>query len=284
MNMKQLDLDVLEMVVAIADTGSFVRAAEAVHRSSSALSMQIRTLEEALGKPLFVRSTRKLSITHEGRTIVDYGRRMLAMREEAWASVVRPEVRGRVTIGVPDDYVSTLLPSVLRKFAIAHPRVEIRVIGLPSSALVPLIKDNTVDLACMTRTRGVSAEFIRHEPVVWAALPDNRPIWEERPLPIAVFGHASAARARAVGALNQAGIRYRMSYESPSLLGVISMVEAGLAIAPLARCSVPAQLMQLGEAEGLPPLEDVEVVLARSAKSARPPCDFLAEQMLSDLR
>ncbi|MDC6128824.1 LysR family transcriptional regulator, partial [Burkholderia gladioli] len=87
-----------------------------------------------------------------------------------------------------------------------------------------------------------------------------------------------------VGALNQAGIRYRMSYESPSLLGVISMVEAGLAIAPLARCSVPAQLMQLGEAEGLPPLEDVEVVLARSAKSARPPCDFLAEQMLSDLR
>ncbi|MDC6128823.1 aldolase/citrate lyase family protein [Burkholderia gladioli] len=197
--MKQLDLDVLEMVVAIADTGSFVRAAEAVHRSSSALSMQIRTLEEALGKPLFARSTRKLSITHEGRTIVDYGRRMLAMREEAWASVVRPEVRGRVTIGVPDDYVSTLLPSVLRKFAIAHPRVEIRVIGLPSSALVPLIKDNTVDLACMTRTRGVSAEFIRHEPVVWAALPDNRPIWEERPLPIAVFGHASAARARAVG-------------------------------------------------------------------------------------
>ncbi|MBI0329821.1 LysR substrate-binding domain-containing protein [Burkholderia plantarii] len=282
--MKKLDLDVLEMVVAIADTGSFARAAEVVHRSSSAVSMQVKALEDALGKPLFARSTRNLAITHEGRMIVDYGRRLLAMREEAWASVVRPEVRGRVTIGVPDDYASSLLPSVLRKFAIAHPRVEIRVIGLPSSALVPLIKDNTVDLACMTRTRGVSAEFIRHEPVVWAALRGGQPIWNERPLPIAVFEHGSAARVRAIGALNQAGIKYRMSYESPSLLGLITMVEAGLALAPLARCSVPAHLMHVGEAEGLPSLGEHEVVLARSAKSARPPCDFLAEQMLADLR
>ncbi len=286
--MKKLDLDVLEMVVAIADTGSFARAAEAVHRSSSAVSMQVKVLEDALGKPLFVRSTRQLAITHDGRTIVDYGRRLLAMREEAWASVVRPEVRGRVTIGVPDDYASTLLPSVLRKFAIAHPRVEIRVIGLSSTALVPLIRDNTVDLACITRTRGMPGEFIRHEPMVWAAASgngvSNTPVWSERPLSIAVFSHGSAARARAIGALNQAGIKYRMSYESPSLLGVISMVEAGLAIAPLARCSVPAHLQHVGEAEGLPALGDLEVVLARSAKSARPPCDFLADQMLADLR
>ncbi|GAB7534098.1 LysR substrate-binding domain-containing protein [Burkholderia sp. 22PA0099] len=282
--MKKLDLDVLEMVVAIADTGSFARAAEAVHRSSSAVSMQVKALEDALGKPLFERSTRSLTITADGRTIVECGRRMLAMREEAWAAVVRPEVRGRVTIGVPDDYASTLLPSVLRQFAQAHPRVEIRVIGLPSSALVPLIKDNTVDLACMTRTRGMPAEFIRHEPIVWAALPGNAAVWNERPLPIAVFSQGSAARARAVGTLNQAGIKYRMSYESPSLLGVISMVEAGLAIAPLARCSMPAHLQAVGEAEGLPSLGEVEVVLARSANSARPPCDFLAEQLLTDLR
>ncbi|CAB3766186.1 LysR substrate-binding domain-containing protein [Paraburkholderia solisilvae] len=282
--MKKLDLDVLEMVVAVADTGSFVRAAESVHRSPSAVSMQIKAIEEALGKPLFARTTRDVVLTQEGRTLADYGRQMLAMREEAWASVVRPDMRGRVTVGVPDDYASSLLPSVLRKFAAAHPRVEIRVIGLPSSGLIPLLKDNTLDLACITKARGVSGEFIRFEPMVWAAARGKRQVWKERPLPIAVFEQGSAARAHATAALQQVGIRYRTSYESPSLLGLFSMVEAGLAVAPLARCSVPTYLVQLGEADGLPPLAELEVILARSARSKRPPCDFLAEQILSDLR
>ena len=281
--MKKLDLDVLEMLVAVADTGSFVRGAESVRRSPSAVSMQIKALEEALGKPLFARSTRNVAITAEGKTLLDYGRRMLAMREEAWESVVRPEMKGRVTIGVPDDYASSLLPQVLAKFAVAHPRVEIRVIGLPSSELVPLLKDNTLDLACFTKTRGVAGEFIRFEPMVWVGSP-ARKVWKERPLSIAVFAHGSTARAHAISALQRENIKYRMSYESPSLLGLISMVEAGLAIAPLARCSVPAHLVQLSQNEGLPPLNDLEVVLARSARSGRPPCDFLAEQILADLR
>jgi DNA-binding transcriptional LysR family regulator len=245
--------------------------------------MQIKALEDSLGKPLFVRSTRKVAITTEGKTLLDYGRRMLAMREEAWASVVRPEMKGRVTIGVPDDYASSLLPRVLGKFAVAHPRVEIRVIGLPSSALAPLLKDNTLDLACITKTRGIVGEFIRFEPMVWAGSP-VRKVWKERPLPIAVFAHGSTARAHAISALQRENIKYRMSYESPSLLGLISMVEAGLAIAPLAKCSVPGHLVQLSQSEGLPPLNELEVILARSARSGRPPCDFLAEQILSELR
>lgn len=283
MIMKKLDFDVLQMVVAVADAGSFARGAELVHRSPSALSMQIKVLEEALGKPLFARSTRSVSMTAEGRVLVDYGRRLLAMREEAWASIVRPEIKGRVTIGVPDDYASSLLPPVLAKFAIAHPRVELRVIGMPSVALVPLLKDNTLDLACLTRTRGIACEFIRFEPMVWAATA-ARKVWEERPLPIAVFAPGSTARAHAISALQRENIKYRMSYESPSVLGLISMVEAGLAVAPLARCSVPAHLVQLTQNEGLPPLDELELVLARSARSSRPPCDFLAEQILAELR
>lgn len=281
--MKKLNLDVLEMLVAVAETESFARGAESVHRSPSAVSMQIKGLEEALGKPLFVRSTRSVAITPEGKTLLDYARRMLAMREEAWASIVRPEIRGRVTIGVPDDYASSLLPQVLAKFAVAHPRVEVRVIGLPSSALAPLLKDNTLDLAYLTKTKGITGEFVRYEPMVWAGSP-ARKVWEERPVPLAVFAQGSTARAYAISALQRANIKYRMSYESPSLLGLISMVEAGLAITPLARCSVPRHLVQLSQNEGLPLLDDLEVVLARSARSGRPPCDFLAEQILAEMR
>ena len=278
--MRKLDLDVLEMLVAVVESGSFARGAQVVHRSPSAVSMQIKALEEALGKPLFVRDTRNVTTTAEGKTLADYGRRMLAMREEAWASVVRPEIKGRVTIGVPDDYISSLLPQVLGKFAAAHPRVEVRVIGLTSSALVPMLKDNTIDLACLTKVKGITGELIRFEPIIWTGS-SKRKIWEERPLPVAVFAHGSTARDHAINALQRENIRFRMSYESPSFLGLISMVDAGLAVAPLARCSIPDHLVQLSETDGLPPLGDLEVVLARSARSGRPPCDYLAEQILA---
>lgn len=182
------------MVVAVAETGSFAQGAQAVHRSPSAVSMQIKALEDALGKPLFIRDTRNVTATGDGIVLADYGRRMLAMRDEAWASVVRPEIRGRVTIGVPDDYISSLLPQVLGKFAAMHPRVEVRVIGQPSSALVPMLKDNTVDLACLTRIKGVTGELIRMEPLVWVGSP-KRNVWEERPLPVAFSRTAAAWRA-----------------------------------------------------------------------------------------
>ncbi|RQR98998.1 MULTISPECIES: LysR substrate-binding domain-containing protein [unclassified Burkholderia] len=281
--MKKLDLDVLAMVVAVTESGSFAQGAQAVHRSPSAVSMQIKALEDALGKPLFIRDTRNVTATDDGRMLAEYGRRMLALRDEAWASVVRPEIRGRVTIGVPDDYISSLLPQVLGKFAAMHPRVEVRVIGQPSSALVPMLKDNTIDLACLTRIKGVTGELVRREPIVWTGSA-KRNVWEERPLPVALFTHGSMARDHALKALNRQKIPFRMSYESPSFLGLLSMVEAGLAIAPLARCSIPAHLVRLSQNEGLPPLDAVEVVLARSAQSARPLCDYLAEQILDEWR
>ncbi|MBV8679298.1 MAG: LysR family transcriptional regulator [Aquitalea sp.] len=280
--MRKLDLDVIEMVVAVAEAKSFVRGAAVVNRSPSAVSMQVKALEEAMGKPLFRRNTRHVEVTAEGMALLDYGRRMLALRQEAWAAIVRPEVTGRIVLGVPDDYAPSLLPTVLRKFSLTHPRVEIHVIGRPSSELIPLLKDCTLDLACITRTRQVTGEHIRFEPIVWAGS-RSRPVWEERPLPIAVFEHGSVARGLAIAALQQHGIPFRTSYESPSLTGLASMVEAGLAIAPLAKCGLPDRLVQLSAEQGLPEIGSVEIVLARSARSQRPPCDFLAEQILTEL-
>ncbi|ACC70988.1 LysR substrate-binding domain-containing protein [Paraburkholderia phymatum] len=283
--MKALDLDVLAMFVAIADTGSFVRGATLVHRSQSALSMQIRSLETAIGKALFVRGPRSVTLTQEGQVLLSYARRMLALRDEAWASIVHPEVTGRVAIGVPDDYASSLLPSVLRDFSATYPKVEIQVVSLPSNALAPLLKDNKIDLACVTRVKGLAGEFIRLEPMVWAGTSAaGREVWKERPLPIALFGIGSVARANAIQTLERAKIAYRTSYESPSLMGLLSMVEAGLAVAPLARCAVPDRFVTLGRQHGLPKLPELEIILARSARSNRPPCDYLAEQILSELR
>lgn len=281
--MKKLDLDSLTMLVAVADSGSFVAGAALVHRSPSAVSMQIKGLETLLGKALFVRDTRNLELTAEGHTLLGYARQMLALRDEAFAEITRPEVKGRVSIGVPDDYASSLLPPVLRKFSATYPRVEIQVVGRPSHEIARMVKDNVVDLACITRTKGCPGLLIRMEPLVWAGSASNKMIWKERPLPIAVFGEGSTARAHALKALQQAKIPYRMSYESPAVQGLVSMVDAGLAIAPLAQCGMPTHLIRLGTAEGLPFLQPVEVVLSRSAKSRRPPCDYLAELLVQEL-
>jgi hypothetical protein len=108
--MKALDLDVLTMIVAVADTGTISRAAEVVHRSQSAVSMQIKTLETALGKPLFVRGPRSVIPTQDGEILLTYARRMLALRDEAWAAVVRPDITGRVVIAAvyPQEIFSYL--------------------------------------------------------------------------------------------------------------------------------------------------------------------------------
>jgi DNA-binding transcriptional LysR family regulator len=283
-DIKALDLDVLTMIVAVADAGTISGAAKLVHRSQSAVSMQIKTLEEALGKTLFVRKPRSVLPTQDGETLLTYARRMIALRDEAWAAVVRPDVTGRVVIGVPDDYASSLFPPILRKFSATYPRVEIQVIGLPSLALVPLLQDGTVDLVCATRVKGLSGEFLRYEPMVWAAAPGATDIWRERPLPIAVFLHGSVAREKAIQSLERAGIAYRTSYESPSLLGLLAMTEAGLAVTPLTKCAVPSHFTLLGAAQGLPEIGSLEVVLARSATSNRQPCEFLAERIMTELR
>ena len=196
--MKALDVDVLTMIVAVADTGTISRAADLVHRSQSAVSMQIKTLELALGKALFVRKPRSVVPTQDGEVLLVYARRIIALRDEAWAAVVRPDVTGRVVIGVPDDYASSLFPPILKKFSASYPKVEIQVIGLPSVALAPMLRDGTVDLVCATRVKGLTGEFLRHEPMVWAAGPGTTEIWRERPLPIAVFLPGSVAREKAI--------------------------------------------------------------------------------------
>jgi DNA-binding transcriptional LysR family regulator len=118
-----LDTDLLRTFVAIADSGSFTRAGELVHRTQSAVSMQVKRLEEALGKPVFQRQGRTVALTAEGEALLGYARRILKLHEEAVATLTRPDLVGTVRIGIPDDYVMRFLPGILTRFAQAYPRV-----------------------------------------------------------------------------------------------------------------------------------------------------------------
>lgn len=155
---------------------------------------------------------------------------------------------------MPDDYASSLFPPILKKFSATYPKVEIQVVGLPSVALAPMLKNGDVDLVVATPIKGLSGKFLCHEPMVWAAAPGDAEIWKERPLPIAVFLPGSLERASRIA---RRLMRAR----------VLTMAEAGLAITPLARCAVPAHFTLLGQAQGLPEIGTLEVVLAGAQRS-----------------
>ena len=145
-----LDIDLLKTFLAISDTGSFTRAAEEVHKTQSAVSMQMKRLEELLGRPLFARDGRASRFTPDGERLVEYARRLVAMNDEAVSTFQRPELTGTVRFGTPDDYADRFLPEILARFARTHPMVTVDVDCLNTSVLFDRTRRGEMDLALVT--------------------------------------------------------------------------------------------------------------------------------------
>ena len=282
---KVIDPDLLKTLIAVADGGTFGRAADRVRRSQSAISMQMSRLEALVGVSLFERQGRGVRLTSRGELLVVYARRIIRLQDEAWLSIADPEIAGSIRLGTPEDYADWLLPPVLGRFASNHPRVEVEIRCEPSQDLCDLIAAGELDLALITRApdrpRG---DLVRHEPLVWAASPNYVRRCGD-PVPIAHFQPGCPTRCHVVEALANAGIHHRTAYSSPSLAGLLAVLRAGLAMTALARCSVPRDLRILSPHEGLPELPPVELALLRAGAEQRTPVgDALAEEILVQLQ
>src|SRR6201996_6665967 len=163
----EFDVDLLRTFVAVVETGSFTKAATQVHRSQAAVSMQIKRLESMLGTTLFARTTRNLSLTRPGNTLLECARRVIDLHEEAWSAIVRPEVTGRVVLGAPDDYGASLLSPVLRRFSNLYPHVEIETDCAQCTSLAVTTPDKKISPAFATPDRNPGGNSARREPMVW---------------------------------------------------------------------------------------------------------------------
>lgn len=277
---KPLDLDLLRTLVAVAETGSFSMAAHRVGRSQSAVSMQIHRLETTLAKQLLVRSPKSVVPTPAGNDFLAYARRLLQLSDEALASVAKPEESGTVRLGIPEDY-ALMLPDILQRFGRDHPGVTVDLTCEPTSSLVRAIEKNRVDIAIVTRFDGYPAHILRREPMVWVASARHA-IWQAQPLPVALF-QTCTARINILNALTGVERPFRCTYSSASLAGMIALVQSGLAVAGLARCSVPPSLKIIAEAEGLPPIAGLEIGILRSAAAAGVAVDRLHDALSRDL-
>lgn len=278
-----LHLDWMRAFVTAVDAGSLTAAGRQLHRSQSALSMQIAKLEQAVGRAVLVRTPRRLDLTQAGRELLEHARRLLALHDEAVQAMQRQVIRGRLTVGVPEDYAVPYLAPVLRDFAQRHAGVELTLVCQQSTELIPRIARGEVDIGVVTRDRALRARPLFDEPLVWAA-PPRFGAWRGSPLPIVVYEAASSARRAALGALRSRRQPYRVVCESASPAGMLAAVEAGLAVALFTRCSVPAGYEILGRKHGLPALPALPVVLLRSRASAgAPAADAMEEQVMRTL-
>lgn len=259
----QLDPDLLRTFVAIVDAGGFTQAARQVHRTQSAVSMQVRRLEETLDRVLFQRDGRGVQLAPDGEALLGYARRLLKLHDEAVAALTRPDLSGLVRIGTPDDYVDRFLPEILARFACAFPRVQVEVHCETSMNLRRILTEDRLDLALITCAPGAeTGEVLRREPTVWATA-ERHLAHEHEPLPLALFQPGCPFRDWALASLNEQGRPYRIAYTSASFSSILAAVTAGLAVTVLCRSVLPAGVRPLGVGEGFPSLPSASITLHR---------------------
>lgn len=260
---RNLDIDLLRCFVTIADTSSFTRAGERLGRTQSAISLQLKRLEEQIGRTLVLRSPRSLSITPDGERLIGHARQILRLHDATVAEMFEPDIAGSVRVGVPEDFATAHLPTVLATFAQAHPLVELEVTCDLTLNLLERFHAGQFDLALVKRQPTQEQQDgvrVWREPLVWVAR-DRTSAADYTRVPLVVSPEPCVYRKRATEALDAMGRPWRVAYTSTSLAGSLSAVRAGLGITVLPLEMVPSILTAVGPDAGLPPLYDTEIAL-----------------------
>lgn len=277
-----IDTDLLKTFVTIVETRSFTRTGDRLHRTQPAISMQIRRLEEALGKELFDRTRRQIQLTREGEVLLHYARRILSLSDEAMSRIGQASLADIVRIGTSDDYANMLLPAILQRFAQIHSEVQVDIVCDNGVAIERRLKDGLIDLA-LVACRGTVAdeELVRTEELVWIAAAASQA--KSRPLPLAVFPEGCVCRATMAEALDAAGRDWRIGFSSDNIGAIHAAVRSGLGVSAAERSLVPAGVRILDQAEGLPLLAPVHLCLKLNRDRASPVLDALADEIRIEL-
>jgi len=269
MLLRNLDLDTLRTLITAHDAGGFAQAADRLGRTPSAISLQMKRLQEDLGTSLFRKHGRTFKLTESGQAALGYARRMLALNDELLQTIQGATLAGTVRIGAPQDFAS-VLPDVLRQFATHYPRtqIELRIEG--NGTLIEAVDKGDLDLAV---TIGFAdrkdATLLGEIPVLWIASRAFR--MQDGLLPLAVLGPQCTFRKAAVQQLEANGISYRIAATSPSLDGLWAALLGGLGITARTAMRIPTSLVAYKSLRRLPVLPNVPVALHRSQNQPATP-------------
>ncbi len=270
---RNLDLTALRSFVAVADAGGVTRAAGLLHLTQSAVSMQLKRLEEGMGLSLIDRSARSVALTGSGEQLLGYARRMLALNDEAIARLTDQAFEGEITFGVPHDIVYPAMPKVLNRFAVAYPRMQVQLVSSYTRRLKALFAQGECDLILTTEDAcDAGGETLAELPLVWIGAPGGA-AWRQRPLRLA-FERACIFRRDVQQALDEAGIPWEMAVESQSSRAVEASVSADLAVSAALEGTEMSQVERIAHGGALPELSRKRIILYaadRGSERARAP-------------
>jgi DNA-binding transcriptional LysR family regulator len=276
------DLDVLRTFVTGVELGSFARAADRLGRSTSAVSAQLKKLEELAGTPVLRKSGRGMALTESGETMLAYARRLLELNDEAAAALHGAELEGAVRLGLQEDFGESLLTDVLGRFARAHPRVKVEVRIARNAELLERVGSGRLDLALAWEAGATTpyTERVGTLPLRWINGAGTGAAWpreDGEPLPLVMLEAPCIMRTAATTALDRANIPWRIAFTSASLAGTWAAVAAGLGVTLRTPCGLPASVRALLPHETtLPSLGSLGLCLHRAEAESSPAVERLA--------
>lgn len=256
-----LEHDLLRVFIAVVDSGGYTAAGQLLHRTQAAISQQIRRLEEAAQVPLFEHPRRQVRLTPQGRVLVEYARRLIALNDEALTSLRSDEVAGRVRIGANNHYATHVLPKLLADFSRQHPGVQVELhTGVAADMQERL--GGSYDILINIHPAGLgSGVLLRREQLHWITSHTDSPFRSD-PLPVAFLPQGSLLRSMAVASLGRAGRSWRVVQESSNIASLMAAVTSGWAVSVFQQSSIDQDQMRvLGEADGMPALPMIDVRL-----------------------
>ncbi|GAB4033380.1 LysR substrate-binding domain-containing protein [Spirosoma gilvum] len=257
-----IDTIALQCFIAVAETGSFTKAADRVGRTQSAISQQMTKLESLLGKLLLVRG-KAFTLTPEGEIFLGYARQIFALHREALDRFKEPELEGEVRFGLPENFATVYLSDVLADFSRIHPRILLKIECDLTLNLFDRFKQKEFDLVLVKMNR--PEDFpngleVWSEPLKWVG--DTNLIDPNKPVPLVLAPQPCVYRASAIQSLEKSGRSWRLVLSSPSYAGAVAAVRAGMGITVMPQTMIPGDL-QAVESSLLPKLADTHVSLIK---------------------
>ena len=280
------DPALLRTFLAVAQSLNFTRAAEVLGLRQPTVSQQIRKLETTIGRPLFVRDTRRVALTADGEALAGFARAILAANEQAIGFFTGSGISGRLRLGVTDDIALTQVPRILRDFRQLYPRIVLELTVSQGTTLQRRLESGHLDLAFVKQPAGPldpRGRLVRRDRLVWTATRDTT-LDADGPLRLVVYQAPSPSRSLAVQALDAADASYRIGCTVRGVNGVIAAVRAGLGIAVMARSLLPGDFVELHDPQRLPDLGEVDLVLLRNPGAATEPVEALTKAILASGR
>ena len=260
--MKNLSMDLLRAFVSVAQFGSFTKAGELIGRSQPAVTLKIKRLEQSVDEVLFTRTGKSLELSEAGESLYDYANQILALNDLAVSQFSKSAVAGKVRLGIPSEFATTLLPKIVSRFAKAYPNVTLEVNCELSKHLLTKAGKAKHDLilALGDESSDKNSDFIKNDDLVWVASNAKNPLKVEV-MPLIVAAEGCIYRQRAIQRLDRSELPWQIVYTNPDLTGIQYAIQEGLGVTVLAKSTVPDNLQVIGQSPRFPDLGKVGINL-----------------------